>query len=267
MASDELMHKLLRKLKRAVLDNDPSFCDMYEDAHSRQAAQEYLSHIRPALKDTFGDKTLAMLDAGCQAGRLLIPLAQDGHKLVGVDTSGFALRRAQRHAQQFNVHVELHKGNIAQLRRWVSPVSLDVVICTEVLYLCRDHRALLKLLADSVKPGGLLCISHRPTVFYAGTALKRGDEAMASSVLTRTEGPSPDGTYHNWQNEAHLEALYQEAGAALLRCKPVDHTPMELDLSAARDQNLSQLFDPLHESGSVYRIPQYVLVIAQRLGT
>lgn len=260
------MHKLLRKLKRAVLDSDPSFCDMHDDAHSRQAAEEYLSHIRPALQDTFGDKRLTILDAGCQAGRLLIPLAQDGHQLIGVDTSGFALRRAQRHARQFNVSVELHKGNISQLRRWVSPVNLDVVICTEVLYLCQDHRALLKLLADSVKPGGLLCISHRPAAFYAGTALKRGDEAMASSVLTRTEGPSPDGTYHNWQTPEHLEALYQEAGSAVLRCTPVDHTPMDFGLSMTQDAALTQLFGPL-QAGSGYRVPQYVLVIAQRLGT
>lgn len=260
------MQKLLRKLKRAVFDDDPSFCDMYEDAHSRQAAQEYLSHIRPALKETFGDKKLAILDAGCQAGRLLIPLAQDGHKLIGVDTSAFALRRAERHAQDFKVPVELHKGNISQLRRWVSPVSLDAVICTEVLYLCQGYRALLKLLADSVKPGGLLCISHRPTVFYAGAALKRGDEAMASSVLGRTEGPSPDGAYHNWQTKEHLEALYQEAGAAVLRCEPVDHTPMMFDFSKA-EPGLKHLFGPCHQADSTYRVPQYVLVIAQRLGT
>lgn len=240
---------------------------MYEDAHSRQAAEEYLSHIRSALRETFGQKSLSILDAGCQAGRLLIPLAQDGHKLVGVDTSGFALRRAQRHAQQFNVSVELHKGNIAHLRRWVSPVSLDVVICTEVLYLCQDYRALLKLLADSVKPGGLLCISHRPMAFYAGTALKRGDAPMAFSVLQRAEGPSPDGTYHNWQTNEHLEVLYQEAGAAVLRCEPVDHASMTFDLAKTQDPALQQLFGPLHQRDSTYRVPQYVLVIAQRLGT
>jgi len=261
------MQKLLRKLKRAMMDSDPSFCDMYEDAHSRQAAQEYLSHIRPALKDAFGDKTLTILDAGCQAGRLLIPLAQDGHRLIGVDTSGFALRRARRHAEQLHVSVELHEGNLSRLRRWVSPVSLDVVICTEVLYLCPDYRQLLKLLADSLKPGGLLCASHRPVAFYAGAALKRGDAEMASSVLRRSEGPSPDGAYHNWQTRQQLEALYQEAGAAVLRCEPVDHTSMALDLSHVDDAGVIQLLNSWHQADSTYRIPQYVLMIAQRLGT
>ena len=258
------MQKFLRKLKRAVLNSDPSFCDMYEDAHASSAAEEYLSHIRPAMQKQFGECKLAILDAGCQAGRLLIPLAQEGHHLVGVDTSAFALRRMRQHAKTRRLAVRLHRGNIAHLRRWVAPRSLDVAICTEVLYLCRDHRDLLRLLAESVKLGGLLCLSHRPPVFYAGVALRRGELDAASSVIRRSEGPSPDGAYHNWQTPEQLDALYRETGLRVLSCVPVDHTEMSLDLSGVRDPDLTQLLAPAHQEHSTYRIPQYLLVIAQK---
>ena len=258
------MQKFLRKLKRAVLNSDPSFCDMYEDAHASSAAEEYLSHIRPAIRGQFGGRTLAILDAGCQAGRLLIPLAQGGHRLIGVDTSAFALRRTRQHAKMRDLAVWLHRGNIAHLRRWVAPGSLDVAICTEVLYLCRDHRELLRLLAESVAPGGLLCLSHRPSVFYAGVALRRGEIEAASSIIRRSEGPSPDGAYHNWQTPEQLDAWYREAGLHVLGCVPVDHTAMSLDLSGVRDPDLLRALTSAHQGDSMYRIPQYLLVIARK---
>ena len=258
------MAQLLRKIKRAILNYDPSFCDMHDDEHARAAAEEYLAHIRRHLRERFGDQTVSILDAGCQAGRLLIPLAQDGHHLIGVDTSGFALRRTRQHAQERRLSVRLHTGGIAKLRRWVRPSSLDAVICTEVLYLCADYHNLLQLLAESVKPGGLLFISHRPTVFYVASALRQGRADQAASVLRRTEGPSPDGEYHNWQTQEQLAELYRSLNLTLLGCYPVDHARVPLDLSTVTEAEVKRLLEPAYESDSTFRIPAYLLVVAQK---
>jgi len=255
--------KLLRKLRRALLDSDPSFCDMYEDAHARSAAQEYLGHIRRYLRESFNDQKLDILDAGCQAGRLLIPLAEDGHRLTGVDTSGFALRRAKRHAQERKLPVQLHEGNISQVRRWIEPATLDVVICAEVLYLCDNYGELLALLAESVKPGGLLFISHRPTVFYAAVALKQGKPELAASVAGRNEGKSPDGEYHNWQMPEQLEELYTWLGLTVLACEPVDHALFPVNPAAA-GPDVARLLETVSREGSALRVPQYFLVTAQK---
>lgn len=260
-----MMAKLLRKLRRAVLNRDPSFCDMHEDAHARQAAQEYLGHIRRHLRKRFdAEKKLDILDAGCQAGRLLIPLAEDGHRLIGVDTSGFALRRAQQHAKERGLAVRLYRGNIAELRRWVGPASLAAVICAEVLYLCRDYEMLLALLVQSLKPGGLLCVSHRPAAFYAASALARGDEALAAQMCERSEGPSPDGGYHNWQTEPQLRALYERLGCSVLACEPVDHQEWAIEPGSAGDARLAEVLRPYQRTGSSVNVPAYLLVIAQR---
>lgn len=258
------MARLLRKLARAVLNYDPSFCDMHEDEHARSAAAEYLEHIRRHLRERFGNQRLTILDAGCQAGRLLIPLAQDGHKLIGIDTSGFALRRARRHAKEGKLPVQLHRGDIAKLRRWVAPTSLDAVICSEVLYLCEDYHNLLQLLAESVKSGGLLFVSHRPTLYYVAAALRQGKTELAASVIKRTDGPSPDGAYHNWQTPEQLAELYRSLNLHWQGCYPVDHAQVRLEGSCMSDGDIKRLLEPARDTDSTFRIPAYLFVVAKK---
>jgi 2-polyprenyl-3-methyl-5-hydroxy-6-metoxy-1,4-benzoquinol methylase len=259
-----VMARLLRKLRRALFDADSSFCDMYEDAHARAAAEEYLVHIRRHLHERFGKQRLTIVDAGCQAGRLLIPLAQDGHRLIGIDASGFALRRARRHAQALGLSVELRRGDIGRLRRWVAPSGLDAVVCTEVLYLCEEYRTLLRLLADSVKPGGLLFVSHRPSLYYMACALRQGEFEQASSLMRRTEGPSPHSGYHNWQTQEQLGELYREANARVLDCYPVDYEEVQLNLAQPLDPEVKRLLDSADHTDSTFRIPSYFFVVAQK---
>lgn len=258
------MAQLLRKLRRALFDSDPSFCDMYEDAHARTAAEEYLGHVRRHLREVFGDRKLDILDAGCQAGRLLIPLAEDGHRLIGVDTSGFALRRARRHAQERGLSVRLYRGDIAQVRRWVAPGSVEAVICVEVLYLCENYRGLLRLLAESVKSGGLLFGSHRPQAFYVASALAGGRADLAGELMRRSEGPTLDSAYHNWQTPQQLEKLYASVDLTLLSRSPLDHATFHLDLGLASDGRVRGLLESLPHTDSTFTIPQYWLAVAQK---
>ncbi|MBI4356006.1 MAG: methyltransferase domain-containing protein [Candidatus Omnitrophica bacterium] len=253
----------LRKLRRALFNEDPSYCDMYEDAHARAAAEEYLGHIRRHLRERFGQARLRLLDAGCQAGRLLVPLAEDGHDMTGLDPSRFNLRQARRHTQEQQVTVRLIRGTIAQLPRWVRPASLDGIICTEVLYLCPDFRTLLQTLAERVRPGGLLCVSHRPNLHYVATALLRGDPEQAATFLQRSEGPSTDGAYHNWQTPEQLAEMYRSLDLRLLGCYPVDHSAHQLNLAAAGPE-VQRSLDAIRGADAACRIPAYWLVVAEK---
>ena len=258
------MTHVIRKMWRALFDYDPSFCDMYKDAAARVAGEEYLGYMRSHIQKRFGPQQLSILDAGCQAGRLLIPLAEDGHHVTGLDTSLFALRRARRRAKARHLSIALHRGNIADLRRWIQPSSVDVVVCTEVLYLCRNYRQLLQQLADSVKPGGLLFVSHRPTLYYVAGALCRAQSADASSFLARTEGRSPDGAYHNWQTPEQLMEVYRSLDLRQLGCYPIRVEQTKLDLSMVADAEVRRLLASVHAADDRYRIPTYFLVVAQR---
>lgn len=251
-----------RKILRALWNHDPSYCDMYEDAHARAVATEYLTPIQRHLRDQFGTRRLSILDAGCQSGRVLIPLAQAGHTLIGIDASAFALRRARAHARARRLTVRLIRGDLAKLGRWIAPASLDVVVCTEVLYLCRNYRTLLQLFTKALKPGGLLCVSHRPTLYYVALAVAHGQPQQAAALLARREGLSTDGAYHNWQTPAQLARLYRALQCTWIGGYPIDRGTAHLDLAHASD-GVRRFLASARTTGSTFRIPTYVLVVAQ----
>lgn len=257
------MAHVIRKIRRALFDVDPSFCDMYEDAGARAAGEEYLRYIRRHIHERFGDRRVSILDAGCQAGRLLIPLAEEGHRMIGLDASAFSLRRARRHVKARQLSIPLHKGGLINLRRWIPPSSMDVVICTEVLYLCRNYRQLLQLFADSVKPEGLLFVSHRPTLYYVACALQHGQLDQVDFLLTRTEGCDPDGAYHNWQTQEQLIELYRSLNLTCAGCYPIGDQIIQPDLSVMSPE-ASRLLASVRSTDSTFSIPTYVLVAAQK---
>jgi hypothetical protein len=73
-----------------------------------------------------------------------------------------------------------------------------------------------------VRPGGLLCVSHRPTAYYLIQALRAADREAASYVLSHTDGPFRDSSYFNWQTDEQLRRLYEKLGLRCLALYPID---------------------------------------------
>lgn len=204
---------------RALFDVDPLYSDMFLDEREKFFGELYLEKIRRHLQSAFGEKRLDILDAGCQAGRFTVPLAKEGHRVLGVDTSGFALKRAKDHCQEENVSVSFLKGDIRKVLEESSRL-FDVILCIEVLYLRETYREFLDLFRRHLHPGGLLLASHRTKFFYITQALKKNDLESALYVLTHSEGPLWN-SYFNWQTVSELEGLYREVGFSTLDLYPI----------------------------------------------
>jgi len=214
------LSRIARKLRRAVFRNDPGYYDMYLNRGERYFARLYLHQIRHILSTHRPGDPLLVLDAGCQAGRLAVPLAQDGHRVTGVDTSAFALRRLTDHAREAGISLRTIR---ADLTRWLPtqpPAAYDVALCAEVLYLRKNYRALLDGLIRVLKPGGVGFVSHRPRGYYLAEALRRHDPDVAHRVLTASEGVLW-GSYYNWQDWGDLEALYGQLPVEVLAITPI----------------------------------------------
>jgi 2-polyprenyl-3-methyl-5-hydroxy-6-metoxy-1,4-benzoquinol methylase len=212
--------KVVRKLKRTVLRDEPGYYDMFEDQEELNYARQYMVEIEQVLLSQGFHSPLKVLDAGCQAGRLAIPLSLAGHAVIGVDTSGVALRRAKRHAQDSKCRLRLIR---ADLSRWLpkqSPGSFDVVVCTEVLYLRHNYRNILKGLIRLLRPGGACFISHRSTAYYLNEAFQKLDWKVARLILKAKEGLMW-GSYYNWQNQQDLKTLYGELSVDILGITPI----------------------------------------------
>ncbi len=216
------MHRFFKKLFRALANHDPKYYDMYQDASESRFAQLYLSRIREHCAQAGIRPPARILDAGCQTGRLLVPLAREGYQLTGIDTSGFALRRAGVTLKKNGAKATLIRGNIGKVLGPQHHQRYDVVICAEVLYLCQDFRTILKALAASLRPGGLLCISHRPQAYYLIEALRSKNQKAAEFVLTHPEGSVHGGSYFNWHTDEEVRSLYEELGFKSLSLYPID---------------------------------------------
>jgi len=109
------MQKTVRKVLRAVANYDPGYYDMYADPNEAFFGRLYLEWILHHAAEAGIRSPGAVLDAGCQTGRLAVPLAQEGFRVTGIDTSGFALRRAKHHAKIAGVTLTLEQGDIAEV--------------------------------------------------------------------------------------------------------------------------------------------------------
>ena len=208
-----------------------------------------------------------LLEAGCQAGRLVIPFAKLGFRVTGIDTSRYALRRAQEHAKAAGVEATFVRGDLMEVLRRDPKRLFDIVVSAEVLYLSPRYREMLQALAGAVRPGGLLCVSHRPKLYYLLEAFRQYDLATADAVLHRNEGPFRDSAYYNWQTEEELRALYQSVGMQWRAMHPIDRfawmsgkSPSQLT-EAQREQWLKLELGWAGDTGACAR---YVLVVTSR---
>ncbi len=229
--------KILRKLRRAILRDEPTYYDMFENKGERFFARLYLHQIDRTLQSQPFHPPLKILDAGCQAGRLAIPLAKAGHQVTGIDTSDLALRRARRHACAEKTSLRLIRGDLSRWLPSQQQGSFDVVLCAEVLYLRSNYKTLLTGLIRLLRTGGLCFISHRPTAYYAAEAIQHQDWQAIRQVATASEGIFR-GSYFNWQSRQELTKLYQDLGVEVLAITPIGFiswltaNPAEMDPAA-----------------------------------
>lgn len=260
------MQKLARKILRAVADYDPDYYDMYADANEAVFAQLYLARIRHHAEAAGIRPPARVLEAGCQAGRLVVPLAKLGFDVTGVDTSGFALRRARGHAKAAGVQATFIQGDLIEVLDHAPPGRYDLAVCAEVVYLSPRYRQMLQALARAVRPGGLVCVSHRPAAYYLIEALRQQDLGTAGEVMRRQEGPFRDSRYVNWQTEPQLRDLYGSLGLQWRGVYPIDRLAWltGTDLSRLTGAQRAQWVEwelTLPDDASCAR---YALVVAQK---
>jgi 2-polyprenyl-3-methyl-5-hydroxy-6-metoxy-1,4-benzoquinol methylase len=261
----EVLRRLTKKFLRAVADYDPDYYDMYADPSEACFAQLYIEQIARHAADAGIRPPARVLEAGCQAGRLVIPLAKLGFEVTGIDTSRFAIRRAQAHARKAGVKATFTHADLQGFLHQRHTPSYDIVTCAEVLYLSPQYRTLLQTLAHAVRPGGLLCVSHRPKWYYLLEALRTGDVATAAHILHDSEGAFRDSTYYNWQNEEELHRLYASLGLPRIAIEPIDRLAWLSHLSLAQLTPAQQAQWLALERQLPYAVGQwarYLLVIA-----
>jgi SAM-dependent methyltransferase len=243
------MHKIVRKIRRALFWDEPGYHDMFLNEGERFFARLYLHHIRDVIRQ-HASGPLNLLDAGCQTGRLAIPLARNGHRVTGVDTSSLAVHKARHHAKQTGVQLRLVQADMGHWMPRQPAGHFDAVVCNEVLYLRENWRELLRGLIRLLKPGGLCFISHRPPAFYLKEATGEGKIC---------------GSYYNWQKRDELERIYRKNGIQVLKIVPIWPLSRTVNPGKVTEEQRDRLFQEEIAAPNDGGDSRYLLVCGSKL--
>ena len=143
------------------------------------------SFYRAVARSTGGP----VLELACGTGRLTIPLAKDGHNVVGLDTSQCMLRRARAKAAEAGVPLSLIEGDMRDFHL-TELFALVIVSGNSLGHLTGNHdlRQGFRAIRRHLAPGGLLAFDiSNPRVFELAGAQEAHGITSETSAITLKE--------------------------------------------------------------------------------
>ena len=147
-----------------------------------------------------------VLDAGCGAGRHLVPLQAAGFQVLGVDRECGVLRDLRRRLGTAGVAARLVQADLKSLP--VARGRVDFALSVNVINhgYARDVAAYCMELDRILKPGGWLCIYVSPREF---AELVRLPETVELEPGTHVKIATPDGELvHHFPTPESLAGLF-----------------------------------------------------------
>lgn len=183
------------------------------------------------------------LDAGCGAGRLLVPWLRAGYDVDGCDVSEDMLDRCRERAHREGLEPTLWATPLHQLQ---APRRYRTIVCCGTWGLgstrAQDGEALRRL-REALEPGGTLILDHeiaRPGQFRVDTPLprpwpERGDRRRADDgseyelrvrrVAVNEADWSETLEIRAWKRDAAGRLLAEETRELSMRSYPRDELP------------------------------------------
>jgi len=117
-----------------------------------------------AILELLEAEPLDVVDVGCGDGRLLVPLAVAGHRVVGIDLDPKAINTCAAHCADTDIDAQLIDGDFFELLPLTEPVDV-IVCCGQTFMLISDVDqgvAALRLFKESLRDGGMVILDDIP---------------------------------------------------------------------------------------------------------
>lgn len=146
---------------------------------------------------------LHLLDIGCGGGLVCEPLARLGGRITGIDPAPENIGAARRHAAPQGLDIDYRSQRAEDLV--AAGEHFDAVLCLEVVEHVPDPGRFIALIAQLVRPGGVLILSTiNRTLKSYGLAI------IGAEYVLRW---LPVGT-HQWDRFVTPEEMYRYLAAA-----------------------------------------------------
>lgn len=133
-----------------------TFASVYDLFMEQVEYDEWLDHIHAVWKK-YGIAPKTILDLGCGTGSILLPLAQEGFDVIGVDLSSEMLTEADHKAMEAGVSVRLACQDMAELDLG-EQADCILSLCDCMNYLTEEGQlaAAFRRIAAHMKPESIL---------------------------------------------------------------------------------------------------------------
>ena len=115
---------------------------------------EFLAHFRRDPRSLSPFAGLRLADIGCGGGLIAEPMARLGFAVTGIDAGAEAIEVARAHAAATGLTIDYRVANIETLA--AEGDRFDAVLALEIIEHVADRDRFLAMLAQLVKPGGIL---------------------------------------------------------------------------------------------------------------
>lgn len=190
-----------------------------------------------------------ILELGCGTGRVLLPLAEAGHTVTGVDSSQPMLDVAAARAKQAGLDVSLVNGDMSQIGGIPGgPFGMVIASLNSIMHLtAADQRAMATSSQAALAPGGRLVIDTlNPSVaqlnhllntthlegswqYEDGSSVDKwghrrpGMEPQVIDTLIWYDRVAPDGILHRTRTRFDLRYVHQSELALILELAGFGH--------------------------------------------
>lgn len=145
-----------------------------------------------------------VLELGCGSGRVAVPLATDGHRVVGLERSAAMLERARARARRAGVEMELHQGDVRDFALQESFPLVLMVLNTFLMLEPEDRLACLARAREHLAEGGRLALhvfqpDPAKVAGYEGAVVEEGtfetESGSRVTVFTSTRATVDRSTF------------------------------------------------------------------------
>jgi SAM-dependent methyltransferase len=219
---------------------------LWDYLHDRAIARDYdqslagsaLFRADQDFAQSFFDRPGRLIDLGCGTGRLLVPFAQRGYGVLGVDLSEAMLKRAGERAVREGVSIQRLKANIVDLRG-LQDQSFDYAACLfstlGMIHGSEPRQRVLDHTYRLLRPGGrfVLHVHNRWFNFWDPQGRRWLVPDLLHAFVQRTKGgdrlmPVHQGiaglTLHLFTRR-ETQRMLQKAGFRVLEVRPVSLRP------------------------------------------
>lgn len=200
---------------------------MPENSKRKYSADEHIAEIYDQI-ETYSDdtdlvrrligshKNLAIFEPFCGTGRMAIPLARDGHRLIVLDESEGMLRRLRQKLEAdpptIRDRVQIIRSNVFAMD-W--PKQMDVVLlggnCFYEVNSSDEQRALVHRAASALRPGGHVFIDnddHQSPELHPQWRKPLGEPRKAFPSGTCQDGTLLEGSTETAWYDVHCRIVH-----------------------------------------------------------